>query len=252
MRVLHERIQQRGEQVPPAVLQHVQRGVAGEVHETPKPGAALFEHVTNHVIGSALTAELAVSQLLRESGVQHVTVVTRSMKGEARDVGQSLAHMIAGQLRGELTGPGQCPALHSLGRELRDTDQLVALLCTGECTVTVKGKGRGGRNQELLLAALVDGGMGLQSRDSVHEWQQHWDWTVISAAFDGIEGNSPAMGAVIDASSVARIHEQQLNARDRLEQNDSYHVFHALGDALEVGHTGTNVNDMLLVLLRRK
>ncbi len=252
MRVIDEKIVQRGEQVPALVSEHLQRGVAGVLSETPKPGAALFEHVTNHVIGSALTAELAVAQLLREAGVQHVTVVTRSMKGEARAVGQSLSHMIAGQLRGEHTGPGQCTALNSLGTQLRSSDDMVALLCTGECTVTVQGKGRGGRNQELLLAALVDGGMGTQSRDSVHEWQQHWDWTVIAAAFDGIEGNSPAMGAVIDASSASRVSTLSVDARAALQANDSYRVFQSLGDALEVGHTGTNVNDMLLVLLKRK
>ena len=132
-----------------------------------------------------------------------------------------------------------------------------ALIGTGEFTVTIRGKGVGGRNQEMLLSFLI----------TLVE-QQHRDnfpladlnFAVVSCAFDGIEGNSPATGAIVDSTSVSRLEkllgksgvELADELKRELDNNNSHHVFKLLNDAFITGHTGTNVNDMLLIMVESK
>jgi len=107
----------------------------------------------------------------------------------------------------------------------------------GETTVTVKGEGKGGRNQELVLAAAVqiDG-----LRDVV----------ILSGGTDGTDGPTDAAGAVADGQTVRRAKQMGLSASDCLRENDSYQFFRALGDLLMTGPTGTNVMDIQIVLVR--
>jgi hydroxypyruvate reductase len=105
----------------------------------------------------------------------------------------------------------------------------------GETTVTVRGAGRGGRNQELALAAALalDG----------------WPVGILALATDGVDGPTDAAGAWADGGTVARARDLGLDARQHLTANDAYPFFAALGDLLLTGPTGTNVNDLLVVLV---
>ena len=117
---------------------------------------------------------------------------------------------------------------------------------TGEFTVTIQGNGTGGRNQEMLLSFLNE--LANDPEALAHEYQ----YVIISGAFDGIEGNSSAMGALIDSTSLDRIQKTDLSLNAFLENNDSYSLFEQLGDTLITGQTGTNVNDMTLILIGGK
>lgn len=115
--------------------------------------------------------------------------------------------------------------------------------------MTLKGKGVGGRNQEMLLAFLIS----LARRRNDPLPIAGYQFSVVSCAFDGIEGNSPATGAIVDSTSVERALAQFSlpELESYLENNDSHKVFASLGDALITGQTGTNVNDMVLILIEK-
>lgn len=116
----------------------------------------------------------------------------------------------------------------------------VALIGTGELTVTLKGNGKGGRNQEMLLSFLL-----AQKQLPSCAWQvagRRPRWVVMGGAFDGIEGNSECFGAVIDSDSLTRAEQLGVDLQGALQNNDSNAVFRALNDALVTGYTQTNVN----------
>jgi glycerate-2-kinase len=112
----------------------------------------------------------------------------------------------------------------------------VALLLGGETTVTVQGRGRGGRNQELALSAAID----LEGDAGV---------LVASMGTDGTDGPTEAAGGFADGGTVARGRARGLDARELLRRNDSHTFLHAAGDLIVTGPTGTNVNDIVLVLV---
>jgi hydroxypyruvate reductase len=119
-------------------------------------------------------------------------------------------------------------------RELRKQSSPVCLISGGEVTLKVTNPGVGGRNQQFALACAEK-----IAGESI---------TVLSAGTDGVDGNSPATGAVVDGSTIERIREQGLNARQALEHFDAYPVFRALGDAIETGPTGNNLRDLRILL----
>jgi hydroxypyruvate reductase len=119
-------------------------------------------------------------------------------------------------------------------RELRKQCSPVCLISGGEVTLKVTNPGVGGRNQQFALACAEK-----IAGESI---------TVLSAGTDGVDGNSPATGAVVDGSTIERIREQGLNARQALEHFDAYPVFRALGDAIETGPTGNNLRDLRILL----
>ena len=119
-------------------------------------------------------------------------------------------------------------------RELRKQCSPVCLISGGEVTVKVTNPGIGGRNHQFALACA--------------EKIAGEPITVLSAGTDGVDGNSPAAGAVVDGSTIERIREQGLNARQALEDFDAYPVFRALGDAIETGPTGNNLRDVRILL----
>jgi glycerate 2-kinase len=188
------------------------------LQETPKPGDAIFDKVQNVIVGSNRLAALAAVDKARELGLDALLLSTY-VEGEAREAGRVAAALAKGvRAHGDPLSPPAC------------------LVWGGETTVTVRGDGLGGRNQELALAAALalDGWPGV---------------LVMALATDGTDGPTDAAGAIVTGETLARARERGLDARAALEANDSYHFFDALGDLIRTGPTGTNVNDLLFVLV---
>jgi glycerate 2-kinase len=205
---------------PRSVRLHLEQGLRGRIPETPKPSNRIFRRVKNCIIADNRMACEAARRALQESRV-HAMIITSSLDMEARSLGSLLA---------------------SVARESELSDSPVggsdALILGGETTVEVRGSGKGGRNQETALSA-VERIVGLRG--------------AIVAAFgtDGIDGNSPAAGAIIDGHSKMHATRLGLNVGEFLDRNDSYTFFRKLGDNIVTGRTGTNVGDLYLVLCAR-
>jgi hydroxypyruvate reductase len=202
---------------PTPVREHLEAGLAGRLDETPKSGDPIFRRVDNVLVASNVTSVEAAAVRAHELGL-NVLVVSTFVEGEARVVGTVLAGM---------------------AREMVEYGRLVArpgcLLFGGETTVTVRGRGVGGRNSELALAAaLALEGLGPGA-------------LVASLATDGGDGTSPGAGAIVDGTTVERARELGLDPRAYLDDNDSYTLLAKLGDAIVTGPTGTNVNDVMAV-----
>ncbi len=214
------------EKVPPSIVAHLQAGMQGAVAETPKPGDAIFAQVCNVIIGSNRIAAHAAAATARQLGYQTL-LLTTFLEGEAREVGKVLAGLAKGMLRGDTVFP---PAL--------TLQPPACLILGGETTVTLRGNGYGGRNQEMALAVAIalDG----------------WPHILVTClATDGNDGPTDAAGAFVDGSTVRRAAALGLNAADHLARNDSYTFFAPLGDLVITGPTHTNVNDLVMILVGR-
>ncbi len=204
------------DQVPTAVRQRLQAGLGGRLPETPKPGAALFRHVQNVIIGSNRLAAEAACEAAR-AWKFNALLLSTFVEGEARQVGR-----VAAALAKELVHhdrPARRPA---------------CLVWGGETTVTVRGQGRGGRNQELALAAAL----AMEGLPGV---------VLVALATDGSDGPTDAAGAVATGQTVTRARALGLDPVAHLEHNDAYPFFDALDDLIRTGPTGTNVNDLLFL-----
>jgi len=200
---------------PMTVVARLEHGAAGRVAETPKPGAADLLRTTTEVIGSALDAVNAAATMARRLGYQ-VVLSDRSVTGEAREAARTHAEWLTEQLSRH-AGP-------------------VCLLSSGETTVTVRGNGIGGRNQEFALALAMI-------------WEDHGRPTVaVSFGTDGVDGPTDAAGARIGRDTIARARDRGLDASLALQGNDSWSFFNALGGLIRTGATGTNVGDVQIVL----
>lgn len=206
-----------GGALPAAVTSRLRAGVEGRLPETPKPGDPLFDRVSCVVVGSNRLAALAAAHEARELGYASLLLTTR-VEGEAREV----ARVVAALGRGVLAegDPLPSPACLVLG---------------GETTVTVRGTGRGGRNQELALAAAL----ALDGVDGV---------AVMALATDGSDGPTDSSGAIVDGTTAASIRAAGLDPVAALAGNDAYPALEAAGAQLKTGPTGTNVNDLYVVL----
>jgi hydroxypyruvate reductase len=168
------------------------------------------------IIGSNRMAAQAARDRATSLGF-HASFLDLELHGEASVLGERLG-LAAGELRDP---PGaELPACFVLG---------------GETTVTVRGNGRGGRNTELALAAAI----AMEGKPGV---------ALMTLATDGVDGASDDAGAIVSGDTLARAREIGLSAEDALQQNDSATFFEALGDAVKTGPTGTNVNDLVIVL----
>ena len=206
------------DEMPKAIAARLKAGIAGEVTDTPKPGDAIFAKCQNVVVASnEIAARLSVEQAKRD-GLATLLLST-FVEGEAREV----ARVVAGIAKEIATSgnPLAAPACVVLG---------------GETTVTIKGHGLGGRNQELALAA----GIGLAGWDNA---------MVVTLATDGSDGPTDAAGAIVDGEMVQRAKALGLDPQQYLADNDSYHILQKLGDLLITGPTNTNVNDLTFVLV---
>lgn len=202
-------------EIPHAVRVRVETGLAGRAAETPKPGDPSFAGVTCTVIGSNRTALDAAMAAAVQGGAGPVRILPGFLRGEAREC----ARTFVSELR---TAAAATPE----GR----TGILAA---GGETTVTVRGGGRGGRNQEFALAAAIelDGGEGL---------------AVLSAGTDGVDGPTDAAGGYVRGDTCARARSAGVDPLHHLADNDSHSFFRALSDLVVTGPTGTNVADIAL------
>jgi hydroxypyruvate reductase len=201
--------------VPTDVSMLIRRGRAGEVPDTPKPGSRYFKRVTNIVIGSNEDACAAAVRRLRALHCRPI-LVTTGYEGESEDVGRHFGS-IPIQAVG-VSGPRSWVA-------------------GGETTVTVRGGGSGGRNQEFVLGAAME----ISGNPGV---------AIVSIGTDGVDGPTDAAGAIADGSTISRARFLGLEPRASLHRNDSYPFFKGLGDLVMTGMTGTNVNDICVIVKR--
>lgn len=187
-------------------------------NETPKPGDSIFERVNNVIVGSNRLAVDASAEKARELGYR-VLVLSTFIEGETREIARMHA-AIAKEVRAS-------------GRPVRPP---ACIISGGETTVTMRGRGKGGRNQEFTLAAAID-------IDGMH------DVAILSAGTDGTDGPTDAAGAIATGETLARGRKQDLDGAVFLANNDSYHFFEALGGLVKTGPTNTNVMDVRLILV---
>ena len=205
--------------VPAAVRRHLEAGARGERPETPKPGDPLFRRVGFVVVGSNRLSVAAAAREARRQGLRPLVLTTR-LEGEAREVARALAAV-----------------LRECVEQGRPAAPPVCLLTGGETTVTVTGAGRGGRNQELVLA----GAEPLAAFPVAA--------VIASLATDGIDGNSDAAGGVADDRTLTRGGELGLAPPSAfLGENDSWSFLAPLGDLIITGPTGTNVMDLTALI----
>ena len=201
--------------MPAAVRRHLEAGMRGERPETPKPGDPLFRRVVFAVVGSNRLSVAAAAREARRQGLRPLVLTTR-LEGEAREVARALTAVLR-----------QCV------EDGRPAAPPVCLLAGGETTVTVTGSGRGGRNQELALAAA----------EALAAFPV--PGVVASLATDGVDGNSDAAGGVADDRTLARAEALGLAPPSAfLADNDSRSFLGPLGDLIVTGPTGTNVMDL--------
>jgi len=206
-------------ELPGSVLERLRRGADGHLEETPKPGDRVFERVTNVIIGNNSVALEAAHAKAAALGYA-VHMLGSDVEDDTRAVAAAQAKLAVGVLNSGR--PVAAPA---------------CVLSGGETTVTVRGTGTGGRNQEFALAAAVelDGVIG--------------DIVVLSCGTDGTDGPTDAAGAVADTTTVARARAAGLDALAYLDNNDSYTFFKSLDDLIITGPTGTNVMDVRVLLI---
>ena len=204
------------DQVPASVAGRLSAGVNADLPETPKPGDAVFSRTQTIVVGSNLLACEAAEGAAELLGFRTL-VLSTYIEGEAREVGR----VLAGLLR-EVDASG-----NPLARPC-------VLIGGGETTVTVRGSGVGGRNQELCLAAAF----ALRGLENV---------LLVSIGTDGNDGPTDAAGAMVDGTTLDRAAELGLNPAQYLADNNSYAFFDRLGDLIRTGPTNTNVNDIFLL-----
>ncbi len=202
------------ERVPASVRRRIERGERGEIPETPKPGDPIFARVRNVVTGSNRLAVDAAAARAKELGF-HTLMLSTFIEGETREIARMHA---------------------AIAKEIVDSGRPVrppaCVITGGETTVTLRGDGLGGRNQEFVLAAAMD----IAGLPNV---------TVLSAGTDGSDGPTDAAGAIADGGTL----ERDPRAAQFLARNDSYRYFEGLGDLVVTGPTNTNVMDVRLILV---
>lgn len=204
--------------VPQGVRQHLDRGCQGLASETPKPGSPLFRRVRHHIIGNNTAAVTAVTRAARKAGLRTL-VHTLALTGEARGEGKRFGAMARDIVRE--------------GTPLRRPCCVVA---GGETTVTVTGKGKGGRAQEFAAAAALE----------IAGLAKVW---VVAIGTDGTDGPTDAAGAVVDGDTVARAQRLSVDLTGGLKRHNIYPALKKLEQLIITGPTGTNVNDLYLLLL---
>jgi len=201
---------------PAALMRHLEDGMAGRVPESPKPGHPSLDRVATGVIASNALARKAAIQFARTEGMEAFDL-GEVLAGEARLMGRKLA---------------------ALARSIRSEGPAL-LVAGGETVVTVRGRGRGGRNQEMALAAAL-------------EWVREGlgaGVSILAVGSDGMDGPTDAAGAFVQAGELAGMGGAFEEATERLEQNDSYGFFESRGLLVRTGPTDTNVLDLAFLLV---
>ena len=203
--------------IPRSVRRHLELGLANGVPETPKPRATLFRRVENILIGDNRAAVDAVEKAAKRQGLTTLVLGT-TVTGEARELAKffgAMAREIAVQ-----------------GRPVR---RPCCVIAGGEPTVTIRGEGKGGRAQEFALAAAAE----------IAGLPKMW---VAGFATDGTDGPTAVAGAVVDGQTVIRAQRRKQSLSRALQDNDAHPFFEALHGHVVTGPTGTNVNDLYLLL----
>jgi len=203
---------------PPSIRKVLSDGERTLIPETPKADDEAFKNVYNVVVGNNNSASLAACEHLKSAGM-NTLLLTSTMEGEARHVGVMLASIA-----------------HEVFMSGNPVQKPASIIAGGETTVTVTGKGLGGRNQEIPLAAASK----LVNMDGV---------VVASLNTDGVDGPTDAAGAIADGKTLTRALKKELNPEEFLAENNSYDFFLKLGDLLFTGPTGTNVNDVSVIVV---
>ena len=205
--------------IPPAIHEHMKAGLDGQISETPKKNDKIFDRVFNFIVGSNILALEAAGETAKTLGYE--TLILSSMvEGETKEVARVHSAMAKEIVK---TGrPIPAPA---------------CIISGGETTVTIRGDGLGGRNQEFCLAACMDL-VDLPPRV-----------VILSGGTDGNDGPTDAAGALADPLTVTRGKDAGMEAAEFLNNNDAYHFFEKTGDLLMTGPTNTNVMDVRLVLV---
>jgi glycerate 2-kinase len=204
--------------IPRSVRNHIMEGKKGRFPETPKEGSKIFKRVHNFLIGTNKESCRAAARVLERRGYRTLILSTR-IQGEAREVGKVVSSIASSINENQL--PINPPA---------------AIVVGGETTVTVHGKGRGGRNQELILSAALS----IRGLPGI---------LISSIGTDGMDGPTSAAGAVADGSTVERGLRRGLDADTYLRENNSHEFFKKINDLIITGPTGTNVNDILIAIV---
>jgi glycerate 2-kinase len=206
-----------GIEIPATVTMHLNDPVS----ETPKPGDRRFANVTNNLVATPQKSLEAAARIARDAGLPSV-ILGNAIEGEARDVG--IVHAGIARQCGDWGQPLEIPC---------------ALISGGETTVTMRGKGRGGRNAEFLLSL----GIAAESRNGI--------WA-LAADTDGIDGSEDNAGATLTPDMLQRAKFADIDVKLRLADNDAYSVFAALDDLVITGPTLTNINDFRTVLITKR
>lgn len=203
---------------PRPVINYLLKGLKGEIAETPKPANPAFRRINNIIIGNNKAAVSAAEKKAKELGY-HTMVLSTFVEGEAREIGKLFG---------------------AIAKEIAEFERPIkrkaCIIAGGETTVTVKGKGKGGRAQEFALsAALMINGLK--------------DAAIVGVGTDGTDGPTDAAGAIADGTTVKRANEKGLDVKMYLENNDSYSFFKKLNDLIITGPTNTNVNDLYMAFV---
>lgn len=206
------------DEISPSIQKHLQLGREGKAKETPKPGDAVFGRVHNSLIGSNILALLAAEKEAASLGL-NTLILSSAIVGETREAARF--HTAIAKEVISSGNPIPRPA---------------CILSGGETTVTIKGNGLGGRNQEFALAGALE----ISGIENV---------VLLSGGTDGTDGPTDASGALADHTTVRRAKSMGLNPKAHLENNDAYPFFQKLGDLLITGPTHTNVMDVRVLLV---
>jgi len=206
------------ERIAPSIRRHLSLGKEGKIEETPKPGDVAFEKVHHILIGSNILALLAAEKEASSHGL-NTLILSSSIIGETREVAR-----FHSAIAKEVISSG-----HPVSRP-------ACIISGGETTVTIKGHGLGGRNQEFALAVALD----INGIEKV---------VLLSAGTDGTDGPTDASGAITDHTTISRARAMGLDAKAHLENNDAYPFFKGLGDLVITGPTHTNVMDVRVLMV---
>ena len=207
--------------LPPSIAGHLVQGEQGRIHETPKAGDPVFGTMSNVLVATLRQALEAAAAKAAELGFT-VQILTDTMTGEARDKACELVH-----------------TARAVQQRLTSSDKPVCLLAGGETTVTIRGSGLGGRNQEMALAA----GLELAHDTGIY---------ALFAGTDGTDGPTDAAGGFAGSGEALTWSDSGLDARASLDANDSYHFLQATDNLYISGPTRTNVMDAAIVLVYPK
>ncbi|MDC7127237.1 MAG: glycerate kinase [Spirochaetales bacterium] len=206
------------ERLPEVVRTILEKGVAGEISETPKPGSSVFDKASNALIGTNLAALKSAEQEAQKLGYNTI-VLSSQISGEASEA----AKFYLGIAR-------------DISRELGMLPKPACIIAGGETTVTIKGDGKGGRNQEMALAFLGE----LKDEQGIY---------FLSGGTDGNDGPTDAAGAFASAALYKKGCSAGIRLQDYLDNNDSYNYFRQIDGLLMTGPTNTNVCDIQIVIV---